>query len=93
MNKFVPNPNFEAEWNQEQGPETKGEIAEKVLAGAQAVAPVLTGAYQDSLHIQVDGEENVYVVAGVEYGDEVEFGTSDTPTFAPLRRGISASDL
>jgi len=87
--RFVFNPLFEAAWNVgPQGRECKQEAGEAIVAEAQAIAPVATGAYRDSLHVETDGSGDVAVVAGVWYGGLLEFGTADTPTFAPLRRGV-----
>ena len=58
------------------------EAAEEIVEAAKAVAPVDTGTYRDSIHVE-DGK----VVADVDYAGAVEFGTSDTPAHAPLRRG------
>ena len=59
--------------------------AETVAQTAQSIAPVLTGAFRDSIHVEeVDGD--ISVIADVDYAHFVELGTSDTPAFAVLRR-------
>lgn len=67
---------------------TKGqEVAER----ARAIAPVRTGFYRDSIVAEatVDAESVVtQIVAGAPYSVYIEFGTSDTPTFATLRRAL-----
>lgn len=57
-------------------------VAEEIAKAARAVAPVDTGAYRDSIHVE-DGA----VVADVAHAAAVEAGTADTPAFSPLRRG------
>lgn len=59
--------------------------AEQIAEEARAIAPVATGAYRDSIHVEQE-ETAAGVVADVPYAVFVEFGTSDTPAFAPLRR-------
>jgi hypothetical protein len=63
--------------------------ADRVAEEAKVIAPVRTGAYRDSIHVEQDGIES-NVVADVPYAGFVEFGTEDTPIFAPLRRALSA---
>jgi len=69
--------------------------AEKILAAANAIVPVDTGALKDSGHIDVDVDEQGHLIAHVIYSTSyavyVEFGTSDTPTFAMLRRGAESA--
>lgn len=57
------------------------DLAARVAAEAQRIAPRLTGEYADSIH--ADGPR---VRADSDHAVWVEFGTEDTPTFAPLRR-------
>lgn len=66
--------------------------AEQAAAAARAVAPVASGAYRDSIHVEPT-DEGFQVVADVGYAGIIEFGSSDTPTFAPLRRGAEAAGL
>jgi len=57
----------------------------KIEAEAKATAPVLTGAYRNSLTTRVAGIDGI-VYSDLDYAPFLEFGTSDTPTFATLRR-------
>ena len=85
--RFVPNLGIEDDWNESaDGQECKRQVAEEILAEAQAIAPVRTGTYRDSLGVE-ESPDDVAVIADVDYGGYIEFGTSDTPEFAPLRRG------
>lgn len=59
------------------------EIAEKIAEEARAAAPVLTGAYRDGIHAEVDGN-NVRVVDDDEDAIYKEYGTSRTPAHATL---------
>jgi hypothetical protein len=56
-----------------------------IVDEAKATAPVLTGAYRNSLEKRVVGLDGI-VFSDIEYAPYLEFGTSDTPTFATLRR-------
>ena len=58
------------------------QYAEAIAEAARELAPVLTGTYRDSIHVE-DGK----VVADAPHAAAVEGGTNDTPAFAPLRRG------
>lgn len=79
---YVPNPAFVRDFEESlAGLELRNEAASKIAERAQAIAPVDSGEYRDSIHVE-DG----LVVADSEHAVFVEFGTIDTPTFAPLRR-------
>ena len=58
------------------------DVSEEIAEAARAVAPVDTGEDRDSIHVE-EGK----VVADTDHAAAVEFGTGDTPMFAPLRRG------
>lgn len=78
------------------------EVGAMLLDGARAVAerakdvaPVASGAYRDSIHAELVVENGIVkarVVADDPTGAAglIEFGTVDTPAFAPLRRGLEA---
>lgn len=59
--------------------------AGRIAETARAIAPVRTGEYRDG--IMVDGNRAVATAAHSKF---VEFGTSDTPIFAPLRRAADS---
>jgi hypothetical protein len=61
--------------------QAKLELAEKVKDYWKSIAPEDTGAYRDSIHIEI-GADAVRVVADDEAASYIEFGTSDTPEFA-----------
>jgi HK97 gp10 family phage protein len=71
------------------------QAAQKILAAANAIVPVDTGALQASGHVDVDVNEHGQLIAHVIYSTSyavyVEFGTHDTPTFAMLRRGAESA--
>ncbi len=69
------------------------EAANKILDAAKSIVPVNTGALQDSGRIEITEEGAIVVFGGGDtyYAVFVEFGTSDTPTFAFLRRGAEAA--
>jgi hypothetical protein len=56
---------------------------------AKRIAPVLTGSYRDSIRAEVV-EGKAKVIADDMAAGFIEFGTEDTPTFAPLRRAAEA---
>ena len=59
---------------------------------ARDTAPVLTGTYRESIKQRVLGLEGV-VFSDIRYAPYLEFGTSDTPTFATLRRASEAAKI
>lgn len=61
----------------------RAEIAEQIVAEARAAAPVLTGAYQTGMEVEVDGETVRAVDNDPDAGFK-EYGTSDTPAHATL---------
>lgn len=70
-----------------------GGIADDGASAARALAPVRTGAYRSSISASVERGSGGYVArtsADVAYASFIEYGTSDTPTFAPIRRGLEA---
>ena len=70
---------------------TRG-ASEKILEESRSLAPRLTGALASSGHVEeIEGGSGFEVVYDVSYAVYVEFGTSDTPTFAFLRRGVEAA--
>lgn len=46
--------------------------ADRVLDRAQSIAPVLSGAYRDNLHIEDQPDGSVRVVSDLEYSMSVE---------------------
>jgi len=81
--RFIPSFNIDGKLQEEfMDSGAQDEVAEEIAEAARSVAPVDTGAYRDSIHIE-DGK----VVADVDYAAVIEVGSSDTPAFSPLRRG------
>lgn len=67
------------------------EMADVAADGARSIAPVDEGDYIDSIDSTVLVDEGI--TKGVAFSDDpkaihIEYGTVDTPTFAPLRRGL-----
>ncbi len=54
-------------------------VAEDLVTGMKAAAPVLTGELQRSIGAVDAGHAAMDIVVGAAHGDDVEFGTSDTP--------------
>jgi len=77
--------------------EVKAEMlkaARKILDSANTLVPARTWALRDSGHVELDvrdGQLVAHVTYSTRYAVYVEFGTSDTPTFAMLRRGAEAA--
>lgn len=93
MARFVPNPRFEQQVSKSR--EMKRalrEATEPALREAQRLAPVDTGEYRDSLQI-VEDANGVRLMSDDDKASYIEFGTSDTPAFAPLRKGTEAAGL
>lgn len=93
--RFIPNPAGIARIDETaEMSEAMKVYGEATVQVAQAIAPRLTGAYADSIQAvseTVNGQSVCQVVADIEYAVFVEFGTSDTPAFAPLRRASEAT--
>lgn len=70
---FLPNPGLEAELTRELTGEMEA-VAERVASAARAIAPVVSGDYLASIHVEViDGKATV--VAGTDHAIYLEFGT------------------
>lgn len=92
MSTFIPNPALLSELESSAGmKDALKEAAEAGASEARRIAPVDTGDYQDSIHVE-EGD-GVQLVADVPYAIYVELGTEDTPAFQPLRRGLEAAGL
>ncbi len=90
--KYVPNP---------LGIKVSGDLAgtigvkewlELALEEARSIAPVDTGAYRNSLGTSQQGPRG-QLEADIRYAIYLEFGTSDTPIFATLRRASETTQL
>lgn len=66
--------------------------AEAIKDGARSLAPVRTGAYRDSIAAAVEHSSTGptgRITASAPYAVFLEFGTNDTPTFAPITRAAA----
>ena len=93
MGNFVPNPALERRLR--ESAEMRAAMrrsAEAAVEEAQRLAPVDTGEYRNSIKV-VDTGSGVRIVADDDKASYIEFGTEDTPAFAPLRRGTEAAGL
>jgi len=72
------------------------EVAEEIASNARDLAPELSGDYKAGISV-VAGEEDGESLARVNANDWksglIEFGTEDTPAFAPLRRAVESVGL
>ena len=94
---FIPNPAAMAEIarTSEMGVALSLKAAE-IAVRARAIAPVDTGEFRASITSKLDhGEAGLEGI--VETDDPIwmwlEYGTSDTPTFATLRRALESGHV
>lgn len=92
MSVFIPNPLANELAEKEALPAVR-EIAEKAEGIAKATAPVDTGAYRDSIHVESDEHGSRLVAGGgdVDYAVFIEKGTDDTPAFHTLTNAIESA--
>lgn len=93
--KFVFNRRLSRELQQED-PDFKADLlahAQLAAENAKDVAPELTGDYKRSIHAEPFQGGGVIVVADDWKANFIEFGTVDTPAFAPLRRGVQNAGM
>ncbi len=92
MTTFIPNPAIASLVARSEAVDhVCEEKAQKVADYAQQTAPVLTGAYRDSIHAVNEGE-GARVVADIDYAIYLEVGTSDTPAFHTLGNALAAAE-
>lgn len=95
---FIPNPaGILIEAASEGMQYAMGERAEQIAAAARTIAPYDPTSdgphYRDQIGVDVgveDGLATGRVHADDEAAGYIEFGTVDTPTFAPLRRAAES---
>lgn len=92
--RFIPNPTLEAQLrvDPQVGAAMLG-VGEVALENVQAATPTDTGTLRASFEASLGGGNEVEVSTDVPYWVYVEFGTSDTPTFAMMRRGLEATKV
>lgn len=82
-------------WKQRADPEYQAalvSVAQPAKEMAKAFAPIRTDAYRQSIRVVTD-ERDIRLEATDWKAHWIEFGTVDTPVFAPLRRGVRAAGL
>jgi hypothetical protein len=89
MALFLPNPLLEAEL--EKGLDMT-DPANAVAEVARSIAPVDTGRYAASIHVETDGE-GAKVVADVPYAIFVEIGTFKDDAQHVLTRAVEQTGL
>jgi hypothetical protein len=93
--RFVPNPaGIKALAAAPPMVATMGAKAQEIEERAKSLAPVETGRYRDSIRAEADIEGGTAVgrvSSDVPYAVYIEYGTSDTPVFAPLRRALGST--
>lgn len=94
MARFVANPAFmQLLENSQEVDDARMETAENVAQVARENAPQRSGSYKENIHVErelAEGRPRARVVADDPTGAAglIEFGTEDTPAFAPLRRAL-----
>ncbi len=86
---FIPTPGWEDEFlgSGDAAAATRA-AAEAALVEADRIAPEDQGDYRAGLEVVEGDNDGESRLQGTFWTSAlVEFGTSDTPTFAPLRRG------
>lgn len=78
----VSDADFEKEMNSEEVLKGKIELAEKAAVYWKRISPVDTGEYVKSIKVTVDGND-VSVGSDDDKAHFIEYGTEDTPEFAP----------
>lgn len=93
MASFIPNRGFARELKAERSyVEGMAAAAAPAAQNARDIAPVDEGDYRDGIRVTIDGDE-VRIDAMDWKSGFIEYGTEDTPVFAPLRRGAEAAGL
>ncbi len=93
---FVPTPGLESLIEHSEGVhDATKEKAERAESVAKALAPVLTGAFRDSIHVVENGTGYSVVADSTdEQGNPdaayIEFGTSDTPAHHTLSDALQS---
>jgi hypothetical protein len=98
LTQFIPNPGFIKIL--ENTPFLDGSLQALAAEGANAArenAPVLTGAYRDSIVGETGyNEDGIYIGRINAYDYKawwIEAGTEDTPAFGTLQQGLDAIGL
>jgi len=100
VNRFIPDRSgIENIGQSDEVSDAMKALADEAATEAKRIAAAeayLSGDYYDSIVVDV-GEEDGKAIARINADDFkawwIEAGTSDTPTFAPLRRGAEAAGL
>lgn len=77
----VSDAEFEAAMSSDEVLKAKIELAETAAEYWRSISPVRTGAYRDSIQVDVD-RDVVRVIAADDAASYIEFGTEDTPEWA-----------
>jgi hypothetical protein len=92
---YRPNPMFEKELLRTLilEPDLK-QASDDIADAAKAAAPVDEGDYRDGIETETGmGKDGIQGRVNATWWTShfIEFGTDDTPTFAPMRRGAEAA--
>lgn len=82
----VSDADFEAEMESEMVVVETVKLAEKVASYWRRVSPEDSGEYKDSIMVIRRGKGDIQVVATDEKANLIEYGTEDTPEFAPRQK-------
>ncbi|WP_371538383.1 HK97 gp10 family phage protein [Streptomyces sp. NBC_00466] len=67
------------------------ERADRVVDAAQAIAPVRSGCFRDSIHAEDGPAGSVQVVSDLDYSVYVELGTRDTDAHHTIATALDAA--
>lgn len=85
---YVPNPGFEREIGKEVSPQLAA-AAEQARSAAEARAVRIMPRNTTSFEVQTDDE---VALVNTDYGGHIaEFGSKNSPPYAPLRTGVRAA--
>lgn len=89
--RFVPSLGADRKIADAVKPGTK-DMADAIASRVRFNMPVQTGKARDSVRVEETDDGHKVVAGGGDafYVKFLEFGTSDTPTFAPLRRAAES---
>lgn len=94
MGRFVPNPRFEAQ--AKRSPEMRAMLRKRAGRAANEVERIgktFANSYRATVEDTADGVRIEGNTDGINAASWWEFGTSNNPAVAPLRRGAEAAGM
>lgn len=94
MARFVPNPGFEAKAKRD--PQMRSMLrtrAGKAAREVERIGKQVANSYEAKVEDTAEGVRIEASTAGINAASWIEFGSSNNPAVAPLRRGTEAAGL